>query len=283
MRKVLPETLQHFEPAQRGDVIALIEQYSCLFGDIPTRTTVIEHDIDVKDARPVKQPPYRVNHIKREPMKKEVKYLPDHGLVVPSNSAWSSPCLLEAKGDGTQRFITDYRKVNALTVPDSHPLPRMEDCVDSLGPANFVTKQDLLKGYWQVPLTKRAAEISTFATPDHFLQYTVMAFGMCNAPATFQCLINTVLNGIPNCNAYLDDLIVYSTHWTEHINTLRSVFHRLSDTSLTLNLAKCEFGKGTVIYLGRQVGGGEVRPIEVKVSAITQFPVRAANSNGSSG
>ena len=93
---------------------------------------------------------------------------------------------------------------------------------------------------------------------------TVMAFGMCNAPATFQRLVNTVLAGVVNCNAYLDDLIVYSVSWVDHLKTLRA--------SLTLNLAKCEFGKGTVTYLCKQVGQGQVRPIE-KVRAIKKFLV----------
>lgn len=82
----------------------------------------------------------------------------------------------------------------------------MEDCVDNLGTVQFVSKLDLLEGYWQVPLTERASEISAFVKPDTFLQYTVMAFGMCNAPATFQRLVNTVLAGLTNCNAYLDGL-----------------------------------------------------------------------------
>lgn len=127
-------------------------------------------------------------------MKKKVEYLLKHGLAVHSSSPWSSPCLLETKPDGSPRFITDYRKVNAVTVLDSYPLPRMEDCIDNLGTANFVSKLDLLKGYWQVPLTERAALISAFVIPDYFLQYTVMPFGMCNAIATFQQLVNSILS-----------------------------------------------------------------------------------------
>lgn len=96
----------------------------------------------------------------------------------------------------------------------------MEDCVDNLGAAKYVTKLDLLKGYWQVPLTKRACQISAFVTPDCFLEYTVMAFSMCNAPATFQSLVDTVLAGLPNCNAYLDDLIVYAPAWKQDFHTL---------------------------------------------------------------
>lgn len=159
---------------QQRYVTELTNNFPCLFSDVPTRTTVLQHDIDVKDARPIKQHPYRVNPMKRVLMKKEAEHLLQHGLATTSSSPWSSPCLLEDKSDGSPRFITDFRKVNAVTVPDSNPLLRMEDCVDNLGKAKYVSKLDLLKGYWQVPLTDRASKISAFATPDHFLQYTVM-------------------------------------------------------------------------------------------------------------
>ena len=139
--------------------VELVSEYPCLFGDVPSQTTVISHDIDVGKARPIKQAPYRVNPVKRELMRKECKYLLSNGLAEPSSSAWSSACLLEGKPDGTPRFITDFRKVNAATVLDSYPLPRMEDCVDTLGAARYVSKLDLLKGYWQVPLTARVSDI----------------------------------------------------------------------------------------------------------------------------
>ncbi len=145
--------------------------------------------------------------------------------------------------------------------------------MDNLGSARYVSKLDLLKGYWQVPLTPRASDISAFVTPDNFLQYSVMAFEMRNAPATFQRLINIVLAGVPQCNAYLDDLVVYSTDWSGHVSLLRTVFDRLAKASLTLNLVKCEFGQATITYLGKEVGQGQVRPIEAKVAAIAEFPV----------
>ncbi len=124
----------------------------------PSQTTVLQHDIDVGDAQPIKQHPYRLNPKKRELMKAEVEYLCQNNFASPSQSVWSSPCLLVPKSDLSVRFCTDYRKVNAVTKPDSFPLPRMEDCIDRVGPAKFVTKLDLLKGYWQVPLTPRASE-----------------------------------------------------------------------------------------------------------------------------
>ena len=206
-------------------------------------------------------------------MKKEVEYLLMNGFAVPSCSSWSSPCLLDIKSDESPRFCTDFRRVNSITVPDVHPLPHIDDCIDEIGPAKYVSKLDMLKGYWQVPLTRQASEISTFATPDSFLQYTIMPFGLCSAPANFQRLVNKVLGDVSNCKAYLDDIVVYSDDWASHITTLREVFRHLSAASLSLNLAKCEFGKGTVLYLGQQVGQGRVCPANVKTTVISEFPV----------
>lgn len=144
--------------------------------------------------------------------------------------------------------------------------------IDTIGSANYVTKLDLLKGYWQVPLTTRASEISAFVTLDSFMQYSVMAFGMRNAPVTFQRLVNQVFAGVSNCTAYLDDVVVYSSTWIEHVASSH-VFQRLADASLILHLAKCEFGKAKVTYLGKVVGRGEVHPLDGKVAAILAFPV----------
>ncbi|KAF7641069.1 hypothetical protein LDENG_00296330, partial [Lucifuga dentata] len=264
----IASSLSYLPDEQRSDICNLLHSFPTLFGDVPSRTNVLQHDIDVCGAAPIKQHPHRCSVDKRQAMKEEVDYLVNNNLAMPSHSPWSSPCLLVPKADGTSRFCTDFRKVNAVTVSDSFPLPRMEDCIDNIGPATFITKLDLLKGYWQVPLTSRASDISAFVTPDHFMQYTVMAFGLKNAPATFQCLMHKVLGDIPQCNVYLDDVVVYSNDWKDHVVSLKTVFQRLVDANLTLNLAKCEFGKATVIYLGKQVGHGQVRPVDAKVTAV---------------
>lgn len=270
--QTLPSFLTNLSKTQKHDVIKVIHDFPMLFGDIPSQTNVLQHDIKITCDCPIRQHAYRVNSTKRSVMKTEVEYLLKNDLAEPSFSPWSSPCLLVPKPDCTFRFCTDYRKVNSVTVPDSYPLPRMEDCIDNLGSSKFVTKLDLLKGYWQVPLTPRAAEISAFVTPDNFLQCKVMAFGLRNAPATFQRLVNLVLSGVPNCNAYLDDLVIYSSDWHEHLSLLRTVFTRLASASLTINLAKCEFGKATITYLGKVVGQGQVRPVGAKVSSIVEYP-----------
>ncbi|KAI2644688.1 Retrovirus-related Pol polyprotein from transposon 17.6 [Labeo rohita] len=265
--------LSHLSSEQSENLTSLLHAFPTLFSDVPGRTTVCVHDIDVGDSPPIKQHPYRVNPWKREIMQTEAEYMLRHDLAEPSQSPWSSPCLLVPKPDNTFRFCTDYRKVNKVTKPDSFPLPRMEDCVDRVGSAKYVTKLDLLKGYWQVPLSQRASEISAFVTPDCFLQYKVLAFGMRNAPATFQRMMHKILSDVTNCEVYLDDIVIYSENWTDHVKTLEKVFKCLTAASLTLNLAKCEFAKGVVTYLGKQVGQGAVKPVEAKISAILEFPV----------
>lgn len=109
-----------------------------------------------------------------------------------------------------RRFCTDLRKMNSVTKADSFPLPRMDDCIDQVGSAKFVSKFDLLKGYWQVPLSERAQEISSFVTPSGLYSYTVMPFGLRNGTATFQWLMNRVVAGLEGCSIYLDDLVIFS-------------------------------------------------------------------------
>nr|XP_055062771.1 uncharacterized protein LOC129445823 [Misgurnus anguillicaudatus]XP_055062772.1 uncharacterized protein LOC129445823 [Misgurnus anguillicaudatus] len=273
------ETLQnldvlfsHLTEGQNKDLTQMLLEFSGLFSDIPTRTHLIQHDVDVGEAQPIHQRFYRVPVSKKEALESEVQYMLENGIAVPSCSSWASPCLLVRKADSTYRFCTDYRKLNAITKPDVFPLPRMEDCVDQVGTANFVSKLDLLKGYWQVPLTPRAREVTSFITSSGLYSYSVMSFGLRNAPATFQRLMNRVIYGLEGCAVYLDDVIVFSETWEQHLVRLRALLTRLTEACLTVNLAKCEFAKATVRYLGKEVGQGKVRPVQAKVLAIQQFP-----------
>ena len=130
----------------------------------------------------------------------------------------------------------------------------MDDCIDNIGQAKYVTKFDLLKGFWQIPLTDRAKEISAFVTPDGLYQYKVMPFGMKNSPATFQRLINMIITGLDNCKSrketYIDDASIYSEEWDQQIKTIREFFERLSKAKLTINLAKSELCHATLTFLG---------------------------------
>ena len=251
----------------------LIQEYEHLFPDIPTRTHIIHHDVILEDSKPIKQHPYRMNPAKQTYLRNEVKYLLENDFIEPSQSNYSSPCILVPKPDGTYRMCTDYRKVNSVTKSDSFPIPRIDDCIDKVGKAKYVTKFDLLKGFWQIPLTERAKEISAFVTPDGLYQYKAMPFGMKNSPATFQRLINMILAGLHGCDAYIDDAIIHTDDWYDHLQTIREFFDRLTSAQLTINLAKSEFCHATLTFLGHVVGQGQVKPIDAKVKAIFEFPL----------
>lgn len=180
----------------------------------------------------------------------------------------------------TPRFCTDFRKVNAVTKADLFPLPQTEDGVDEVESAMFVSKFDLLKGYWQVPLSERARKIAAFTTPTGLYSYTVMPFGLKNAPASFQRLMNLVVGGLEGCSVYLDDVVIYSDDWENHFVRIQKLFDRLAHAHLTVNLAKCEFAKATVRYLGCVVGQGRVCPVRAKVQAIDEYTFFCRNKKG---
>ena len=153
--------LSHLPLVQRKELAEVITQYR----EVTSKTNLIEHDVDVRDSAPIKQHPYRASPMKKELLDKEVQYMLKNDIIEESQSNWSSPCILVPKHDGGFRFCTDFRKVNDKTMSDSFPIPRIADCIYQIGSAKFVSTFDMLKGYWQVPLTQRAREISAFVTP----------------------------------------------------------------------------------------------------------------------
>ena len=135
----LDKKLAHLDQTQRDELKMLILEYEHLFPAIPTRTDQIYHDVEIEGSKPIKQHPNRMNPMKLQYLREEVQYLLDNDFIEPSQSDWSS-CILVPKPDGTFRMCTDYRKVNSMTTTDSFPVPRMDDCIDNIGQAKYVTK-----------------------------------------------------------------------------------------------------------------------------------------------
>ena len=146
-----------------------------------------------------------------------------------------------------------------MTETGAYPVPRVDDCIDKVGKAKFLTKIDLLKGYWCAPLTDRGREISAFVTPSGLYEYNVLPFGMKNSPVTFQRMINSIIQGLKDTDAYIDDLVTRSYTLEEHIESVEKLFERLSKANLTINLGKSEFGNATETYLSYVVGPGLVK------------------------
>lgn len=237
------EKLNHLPKEKKDDLIRIIKRTPDLFSDVPRKTNVITHDVELTTEQPIRQHPYRVNPRKKEIINKEIEYMLENKIISPSQSEWASPCVLVDKPDGSIRFCTDYRKLNEVTRADSYPIPRMEDCIDQIGNAKYITKCDLLKGYRSVPLTERAKLKSAFVVPGGKYHYNVMPFGMQNSQATFTRLMNRCLANIPNVSVYIDDIVIYNESWEEHINSIEQVFQKLNEANLTINLEKATLGK----------------------------------------
>ncbi len=165
----------------------------------------------------------------------------ERGIIRPSNSPWASPVVLVPKKDGQLRFCVDYRWLNSVTRKDVYPLPRIDDILDTLGKAKYFTSLDLASGYWQVELDESSHPKSAFATHRGLYEFVRMSLGLCNAPATFQRLTQVVLAGLEwdSCFVYLDDTLIVSSTFEEHVKHLREVFDRLRRAHLRLKPKKC--------------------------------------------
>ena len=146
-------------------------------------------------------------------------------VISSSKSPWASPIVLVKKKNGSLRFCVDYRKVNAVTRKDAYPIPRVDDTLDALAGSKWFSTLDLISGYWQVKVADEDKEKTAFCTPDGFFEFNVMPFGMSNAPATFQRLMDVVLSGLQwsTCLVYIDDLVIRGKTFEEHLQYLKEV------------------------------------------------------------
>ena len=183
--------------------------------------------------------------------------------------------VLVPKKDGTHRFCIDYRKLNSISKKDVYPLPRIDDILDTLGGMKFFSSVDLAAGYWQIGMDAESAAKSAFITHQGLHEFVWMPFGMCNAPATFQTLMEKVLSGLiwKTCFVYIDDVLVCSNTFAEHLNHLQQVFARLRCAGLRLRANKCLFLREEVPYLGHVVTRHGIHPDPTKTEKMRKYPV----------
>ena len=234
----------------------------------------MKHSIDTKGAHPIRQPLRRFSLGQREEVEKQVDDLLQRGLIEPSDSPWSSPVVLVKKKDGSSRLCLDYRKLNLTTVKDAFPLPRIDDSLDALHGARWFCTLDLAAGYWQVELNNDARQKSAFATTSGRYNWNVMPFGLCNAPATFERLMERVLSGWhwKTLLVYLDDVIVYGKTVSETVTRLEEVFRRFKNAGLKLKPAKCNLFHSKVTYLGHAVSSQGIHTDPTKIEAVSDWP-----------
>ena len=254
---------QRLSISQRNELFLLTERFPGLFSSSPGRTSVVEHRIYVKGATPVKQKPYRVPYSQRDQVQQELRTMLESGIIRESVSPWASPMVIVSKKDGSLRLCVDY---------DAYPMPRVEEVFDSIGSASYITTLDLAKGYWQIPMAADSCEVTAFITPFGLFEFLVMPFGLHTAPATFQRLMNSLLREFQEfAGAYLDDVVIFSCSWEDHLAHLSRVFACLHAAGLTVKPSKCSFGFEKTLYLGHIIGGGNICPDPEKVESVINY------------
>ena len=201
-------------------------------------------------------------------MNEEIKKMLENRIIRPSKSPWASPVVIVGKKGGEKRLCVNYRKLNKLTEKDRYPLPRIDDLLDSLGGATWFSTMDLASGFWQVQMAKEDIKKTAFIIANGLYEFTVMPFGLNNAPSTFQRLMNWVLRDYLGkfVAVYLDDVIIYTKGSFElHIDHIKQVFQTLRENSLKIKLKKCHFCHPSLAFLGHIVGRGRITPDPEKI------------------
>ena len=210
----------------------------------------------------------------QDTVKAEIKKMLQQGVIRKSCSPWSSPVVMIKKKDGAWRFCIDFRKVNSVTHKDAYPLPQIDETLESLSGSQYFTTLDLASGYWQVEVSESDKEKTAFSTRDGHYEFNVMPFGLTNAPATFQRLMECVLAGLTfeQCLIYIDDIIVFSATFPQHLEWLITVFEHLAHAGLKLKPKKCHFVRSEIRYLGHIVSRDGVKADPEKLCCYNIIP-----------
>ena len=283
-----PLTQEHVQPLlakcqpllsseQQQEVEQLLFEYRDIFAKSKSdlgRTALFKHEINTGNTPPIKQRPRRVPLSKQKIEREEVSKMLDNGVISPSCSPWSSPIVLVTKKDGSCRFCIDYRKLNDVTVKDSYSLPDPNHCLQSLHGSKWFSTLDLASGYWQMEVDPKDRPKTAFTCQSGLFEFNVMPFGLTNAPSSFERLMEKVLSGLQYdiCLLYLDDIIIKSETFEEHVVNLKKVFDRLRDSNLRLSPKKCTIFQHKVQFLGHVVSEEGISTDPKKVETVKEWP-----------
>ena len=246
--------------AQKAQLQAILDEFSD--GVTIELDSVMEeaHVILNDGSPPVRSVPYRIAPGWRQDVKEEIQQLVREGILVPSKSALSSPIVpVRKRGTNAIRLYIDYRRLNSITRPDPFQMPMIHDLLDNVAGETRLTKVDMNKGFYQVPLDKDSQDMTAFCSPLGKFAFTRMPFGLMNAPATFQrCMQNTLSQQLEFSSIFIDDVLIYSSTWKEHLDHIRGVLEALNEAGLTAKPNKCVWGARSLEYLGHGVGNGLV-------------------------
>ncbi|MCI06844.1 retrotransposon protein, partial [Trifolium medium] len=234
----------------------------------------VEFAIDVvPGTSPVSMAPYQMSAIELEELKKRLEELLEKKFIRPSVSSWGAPVLLVKKKEGSMRLCIDYRQLNKVTIKNKYPLPIINYLMDQLVGAYVFSKIDLRSGYHQIRVKMEDIPKTAFRTHYGHYEYSVMPFGVTNAPGVFMEYMNRIFHSYLDrfVVVFIDDILVYSKSEEEHAEHLRIVLQTLKEKKLYAKLSKCEFWLKEVSFLGHVISSGGIAVDPAKVDVVLQW------------
>lgn len=239
------------------------------------KTELTNHRIELLDGtRPFREKARRHPQLHVQEAKRQIKEMLKEEVVQPSQSPWCSEFVMVKKKTGDWRMCVDFRKLNSVTRKDSYPLPNLDECLENLAGNQYFSQIDFASGYWQVPVEKSSQALTAFRVGGELYEFKRLPFGLTNAPATFQRLMNALFAGLKGIQLqiFLDDVCLASPSWEEHLVLLDQVLKIVIKANLKLKPSKCSFGTKYVKFLGHEISQQGIKPDHDKVRAILELP-----------
>lgn len=275
--------LEHLNKEEKNALLKVIANNQQVFHTEDQKLTfsnTIKHTIDTKDEIPVHAKTYRYPYCHKKEVQTQIRKMLDQNIIRPSNSPWSAPVWVvpkktDASGQQKWRLVVDYRKINEKTIDDRYPMPNITDILDKLGKCQYFSTIDMYSGFYQVEVDENDIKKTAFSVENGHYEFLRMPFGLKNAPATFQRVMDHILREHigKSCVIYLDDILIFSTSLQEHIENLEKVFKTLEKYNFKIQLDKSEFLKKETAFLGHVITTEGVKPNPEKIKAIKNWPV----------
>ena len=258
---------------EQAKLDGVLKEYEDVLSPEPGRSDALKLSINTGNHEPVRNHPYRIPPRWKEEVRVQIDKLLELGIIRPSDSPWSSSIVTVGKKDGGVCICIDFRAINNVTQPDPYQMPLIEEILETLASAKFISKIDLNKGFHQIPIEQCDIPKTAFCSPWGKYEFCVMPFGLRNGPAVFQRLMDRILHKDKDMSqVYIDDIAVFSLTWEDHCKHIAQVLDRLRKAGLTANVSKCQWGQTRCEFLGHVVGNGTVSPADCKVQAVRAFP-----------
>ena len=267
--KATVHDMLHRTDDKRAQIKDMLDQYSDLFCDTPGRTSIVKHSIIFKESvAPIRKRPYRMNPKQQDLLRKEINQMLHDNIRRETESEWASPLILVNRENKVRCYV-DYRDLNSISMCPVSILPRVDDLIDRIGRAQYLSKIDYSKGFWQIPLDTHAQEVSAFVSPFGHYTFNFMPFGLKGSPNTFKKAMCKTLQGCENfAGIYLDDIVIASKTWEKNLMHVSLVLGKLKLAGFALKARECMFGCKELDFLGHRREHGLVQPGRAKIEAL---------------